>query len=450
MKPLFAIRPKTLKVKALLLAFLSIFLLLTTQCVKKDDSKIFYEDFSSDTEQIAKWKINEEEFKDNFSLLTDGGVDNSGCYKITNTERGELYISQVVENLEPGTLYRMKAKIKTENVEEGRGAILTVNMENSNQIWNASKFIHGTNDWQEVYIDFIANETGKAELCCRLGFHGGTTNGGTAKGTAWFDDVILEKTPADQIQVFEGEHVRFMVDVDKKSISDEEIQSWVTKLDLIYKSYEKLIGGVPYQGKKLDILTTPGVEKGYWALAGNPILWNNNVKIAESLEKYRDNDDWSFGILHEIGHVFSVGTAMGCNYWNWNDEIFANFRMSYAIEDCGGTVSQRDVLYKGRDIIDYYKIFYDETLGQKIAKNNGDALHYTFLRIKEKYGWEVYEKAFKKLYDCNNMPEKELKTSYEKLLYFLSHVSEAAGEDVVITCYTPEEMKLIEQSLAEK
>ena len=46
----------------------------------------------------------------------------------------------------------------------------------------------------------------------------------------------------------------------------------------------------------------------------------------------------------------------------------------------------RIVCYKGADIINYYKIFYDETIGAGIAKNNGDALHYTFLRIKEKYG----------------------------------------------------------------
>jgi hypothetical protein len=121
--------------------------------------------------------------------------------------------------------------------------------------------------------------------------------------------------------------------------------------------------------------------------------------------------------------------------------------MSYALEACDGTVSQRNVCYKGADIINYYKIFYDETIGAGLAKNNGDALHYTFLRIKEKYGWEVYKKAFRTLYATTNADLPKFEGSYEKFLYFLSHVSEAAGEDVTKSCYTEQELKLIEESL---
>lgn len=133
--------------------------------------------------------------------------------------------------------------------------------------------------------------------------------------------------------------------------------------------------------------------------------------------------------------------------WNWNDELFANFRMSYAIEVCQGAVSQRNIIYRGADIINYYRIFYDETIGSGIAKNNGDALHYTFLRIKNKYGWDVYKKAFRALYAIKNADLPKMESSYEKFLYFLSHVSAAAGEDVTKTCYTPEELNLIEKSL---
>lgn len=125
----------------------------------------------------------------------------------------------------------------------------------------------------------------------------------------------------------------------------------------------------------------------------------------------------------------------------------ANFRMSYAIEVCQGAVSQRNVMYRGAEIIDYYRIFYDETIGSGIAKNNGDALHYTFLRVKDKYGWDVYKKAFRSLYAVKNADLPKMRSPYEKLMYFLSHVSAAAGEDVTKTCYTPEELKLIEKSL---
>jgi len=51
------------------------------------------------------------------------------------------------------------------------------------------------------------------------------------------------------------------------------------------------------------------------------------------------------------------------------------------------------------------------------------------------------------LYAIKDADLPEMKSSYEKFLYFLSHVSTAAGEDVTKTCYTPEELKLIERSL---
>ena len=40
-----------------------------------------------------------------------------------------------------------------------------------------------------------------------------------------------------------------------------------------------------------------------------------------------------------------------------------------------------------------------------------------------------------------------MKSSYERFIYFLSHVSAAAGEDVTKTCYTQQELELIEESL---
>ena len=108
----------------------------------------------------------------------------------------------------------------------------------------------------------------------------------------------------------------------------------------------------------------------------------------------------------------------------------------------------RDTKYTGAEIMDYYKIFYDETIGSGVAKNNGDALHYTFLRIKEKYGWDIFKTAFRELYAADPETMEDLRGDYEKMLFFLKYVSAAAGEDVTETCYTPQELKLIEQSLS--
>ena len=237
-----------------------------------------------------------------------------------------------------------------------------------------------------------------------------------------------------------GQHARHQV-------VDVDINAWLSKLDRTYEAYRDLVGDVPFDGRKIMILNTPGIEPGYWALAGNPILWNSHVAVSKLLDRTVEFGDWGFGIIHEIGHVFSQGNISGTGRWNWNDEIFANFRMSYALEACDGTMSQRDICYRGADVINYYKIFYDETIGAGIPKNNGDALHYTFLRIKERYGWDVYKKAFRELYALGDSGQEGLETPYDKFLFFLSYVSKAAGEDVVAATYTPGELALIEESL---
>ena len=110
-------------------------------------------------------------------------------------------------------------------------------------------------------------------------------------------------------------------------------------------------------------------------------------------------------------------------------------------------MGQRGVIYTGAENMDYYKLAYDETLGAGLPKNNGDALHYTFLRIARKYGWQVYEKAFRMLYALDESETASLKTDFDKFGFFLSFLSKAAGEDVSKTCYSSEELELIERSL---
>ena len=376
------------------------------------------------------------------------GVDSSGCIYLSSAERTHFYVSHQLTGLDTATLYRMSAKLRTKGVSEGRGAILSVKTQNSDQIWNASEFIYGDTPWKEVYIDFIPAADGTAEICCSLGNFGGTYNGGTASGEVWYDDVKVTKTTPEQIYFRTGRHVSIALDKDKVSISDSVADAWLANLDRIYDSYVDLVGDCPYDGRNIMVLTTPGMEAGYWALAGNPILWNNHTDICGNLAKIGNEGDWIFGILHEIGHTFSPGTVADNGRWNWNDELFANFRMSYALEACGGTVIMRDTKYTGAEIMDYYKIFYDETIGSGIAKNNGDALHYTFLRIKEKYGWDIFKTAFRELYAADPETMEDLRGDYEKMLFFLKYVSAAAGEDVTETCYTPQELKLIEQSLS--
>lgn len=439
--------------KQLLLLLISFFVTTSGLYASGDTKEIFCDNFDKSSFTKKNWTIDKCPKSASIKFVKEG-ADKSRCVKITNSEKGAVKITKHLKGLNPNTFYRVSAKVKTQDVAEGRGAVLYLDVldKNSNQPWNASKFIYGTNDWQEVYMDFVSDEKGETYVSCGLGFPGGTYNGGKAKGTVWWDDVKITETPEDALYIRESKHTVLAIDPKHVNVDDKTVDEWLKSLDKAYEAYEELVGVVPYGGAKIRILTTPGMEPGYWALAGNPILWNDNADVKGLLNKFKSHKDWGFGILHEIGHVFSAGTAVGGGYgsWNWNDEIFANFRMSYALDKYEAVISQ-NTYYMG-DNIAYYKRAYKNC----VAKGNldsGDAIHYTLMRIAEVYGWDVYKKAFHKLYKTPDSELGRFNNNYEKFLCLMKYLSEAASEiagykvDVTRTCYIPAELEMIKKAL---
>lgn len=423
-------------------------------CVSIADDKVFFaDDFNDKSFSRKAWEIEKTPKAASVGFVKEG-IDGTRCVKISNPETGAVRITHHLTGLDPNAFYRMYAMVKTENVEEGRGAVLYLDVldKDSRQPWNASKFVYGTNDWQEVYMDFVSDEKGETYVSCGLGFPGGTYNGGKAKGTVWFDNVRVALTPDNALYTRESRHVVLAVDPKHVTVDDKTIQEWMEALDKTYEAYEELLGVTPYGGAKIRILTTPGLEPGYWALAGNPILWNDNVDVKGLFEKFKSHKDWGFGILHEIGHTFSARTAMGKGYgaWNWNDEIFANFRMSYALDKWEAVMSQ-NTFYMG-DNIAYYKRAYKKSV-EKGHLDSGDAIHYTLMRIAEIYGWEVYQKAFHRLYKTPDSQLGKLDSKYDKFVCLMRYLSQAATEimgrpvDVMHTCYTPKELQMIKAAL---
>lgn len=405
---------------------------------------LFSDSFNSPKEFKKNWKEYNPKKKGKINLELMNCDSDNLIVKISSDEKTSQGIKHTVSGLDPEKIYRVSAKIKTSGVEEGRGAVLYVApKDEDNQPWNASEFVYGDTDWKKVYMDFAPDAKGKADIVLGLGFPWETYNGGLSKGTVYWDDVMVSEVPDGALKIRNSKHVTIAIDSEKVSIDDAALDKWLAMLDTAYESYEKLVGEVTYGGKRLIILTTPGIEPGYWALAGNPILWNNHADVKGLFEKSVSNDDWGFGIVHEIGHVFNAGTVGKSGNWNWNDEIFANFRMSYALEKNNGVMSQNGRFYKGPEVIDYYKLAYDKTIGAGIASDNGDAFHYLLLRIKEKFGWEVYEKAFRTLYALGRKDISEKAPTLDKVKLFFNHVSKAANEDVLAATCSPEEIKLI-------
>ena len=96
--------------------------------------------------------------------------------------------------------------------------------------------------------------------------------------------------------------------------------------------------------------------------------------------------------MHELGHVFNLGNSS----WNWNDEMFANFRMQYGLEQNQGKVWMDERVYTGREILDMYKKDYDNTVYTQV---NDNGIHYMLGRLAGPggIGWEPFKAAFREL-----------------------------------------------------
>ena len=100
------------------------------------------------------------------------------------------------------------------------------------------------------------------------------------------------------------------------------------------------------------------------------ILWSSNYSaVTSTFEELAQHGTWSFGLMHELGHVFNLGNSS----WNWNDEMFANFRMQYGLEQNQGKVWMDERVYTGREILDMYKKDYDNTVYTQV---NDNGIHY--------------------------------------------------------------------------
>jgi len=349
------------------------------------------------------------------SLETTGGVANDMA----------LTLSVV---LDPIKFYRLSAWIKTEDVRGGAGANICLY-----GTWNKSQSVMATSDWQKLSLDLPPNSK-EVVIGCRLGFWAATST-----GKVYFDDVTIEEI--DKF-VATSQHIRLVIDgEDAAVVNNQMVTSWLANLDKAYNKYYELIGDHPYAGEKITILST-NTYPGGWAVAGNPILWYKPY-IQEELQSIASTGTWSFGIMHELAHDFVLETSN--KNWIINEEMFANFRMFYVVDQLNAVIFEGGRLYTGAALQNYYKTdapeSYEKNIGRGIPVGY-DGLMYTLIRIKNSTGWDPIIKAIRDLNASSTPPGTRTQMFY----LFLDKVSQYAGQNVRNT-YPPGELLVIEQLL---
>lgn len=209
-------------------------------------------------------------------------------------------------------------------------------------------------------------------------------------------------TPSNKVNKI-GKYIDLIFDPDDiVKISDENLNLWSSRLNLAYTDYVELTGYKPYNGGKITIKSVScGDNCPGWAWSGQTISWAKKWWLVDEFEKINNNDDWSFGILHEISHDFDFNDFGNRRGHNFDSELMANFKMVYLIEKRNAKVSPgySGNYYVGPQIINYYKT---ADKGYEYAiKNNaftGDFLTYILLREKDRFGgWDTYKKVFRNL-----------------------------------------------------
>ncbi|MDP4268078.1 MAG: hypothetical protein Q8880_11655, partial [Bacteroidota bacterium] len=243
-------------------------------------------------------------------LEDSNGYNGANSVSITSnmTNGNDAWLSQKVK-LQPKEFYTLKAFVKGENIVPVGDAKTGANLCLVGTWNNTGEGNTGSFGWKEISMDFEAPASGEVEIGLRLGFWNSTM-----KGKVYFSNISLE--PSRTIAKKEGDHVILGIGKDDVSVIDPaNLDRWLKHLDGAYVSYQELTGYVPFDGEKISIV--PIDNAPYWAAAGNPITWNKSY-IKSELTACNNSDNWSFGILHEIGHDFDY------EGWNWDAEFWAN------------------------------------------------------------------------------------------------------------------------------
>ena len=359
--------------------------------ITKEIENVFVDNFETDQD----WTIGPM-FQSNFSVeYLNNGINGSKCINVTSTSGNEIFLKKWIQ-LEPYTLYRISAKIKGENIilNQGyKGAAIGANHVSNSSYDNTTNSF----DWVEKECIFETNHLGTAELF--MSFAGG---GSLGTGTLMFDDYKVSKIHPMDYPVFEGDNIKlvlYMDDINASGITMSKVEEWHQQLETSYNHYRDLVGYTPYDGRKITILPTHSV--GGWAVAGNPIKWERDC-IPGALHIIYSTNDWSFGILHEISH------DMDLDYWNYDAEAFANFKMLYVVEKANAKVFMANKMYSGDDLYKLYKTdsgaSYDDFLSK--GRYTGDSMAYILYKIKEIVGWDVFKQAFRNLNTGSSYPSR--------------------------------------------
>lgn len=261
----------------------------------------------------------------------------------------------------------------------------------------------------------------------------------------------------------------FILDLDNSylegNITPENLKRWLEHMDSAYEAYAELVGKAAVDGNPITIHAEDGYPinnhgacgwvfpKDYdsnlkgWTNYKNDIYWNNNCSIGcclnKDLQLANNEDDWSFTILHELGHLFDLDDR-----WTFDSEFFANFKKIF-VHDSKNAINTWgiDNIYTKENISELHCSktgnAYNDRLGAYNATYSDDSMVFKFIELKDKVGWEPFKKVFRRFL---SLPmEKLARTVFDRYNMFMQFLSEEIGFDAKKAMFTDEQQKVVDE-----
>ena len=244
--------------------------------------------------------------------------------------------------------------------------------------------------------------------------------------------IQLPYNSTEEYNTISGGHVTATIEKDD-TVASDRMETWIDRMDKVYTELQSFTGYTPYEGKKINILssrenfsTHQPDGQNYWRLI---MGWSGNpIKISQPFyhsHMRRSGSDWGDTPIHELSHDFDSYK------WNFDNEALSFLKIAYILEKLGGSVYRIDTM---KSYGKTYKTFlkndwfegYDESFKKGFYMPAGLAT--ILLDIKEKTGWDAFGKTFRYFNELSDdqVPPTEL----GKLNLFLTQLQKFSGQDV--------------------
>ena len=239
-------------------------------------------------------------------------------------------------------------------------------------------------------------------------------------GTNW--QLTLVGTERDNYMEIEGRSDVITMRLERRVLdilSRARLQKWVNDLETAYADYAELTGWQPYEHIYLNMYD----KQEFWGFVdGTDTIHIDADEIYEdlSLNFARRKNDWNFGLLHELSHLFELKEQP----WDFHAEVLADYKLAYVMtkNNCAAVPAdwygdKRE--YTGWDVIDVYRG--DGPLKDTLTVFS---LSGKLSEVMKEIGWDAAKQTFRSYPDTTNL------TPEENFTLFINLLSQYSGKDV--------------------